>query len=302
VIIVAASVIGTASPSPLWRVAGWLAAVTALLTDAIAAGYAADLATRDVAFPVLGAAIAALAIGTAMRRHGERSQPERRADGRVIEAVAHVGGVVALMFTVGFADHASAVCVIWGVVVGLVALVPTVTDPERARTRRVGLAALAAGFELLAWWLLLDAHRVTLIEAYTLPLALVALLAGFAARRARQQLTSWVAYAPALLAAFGPSLAAILTTAGDPWRRVALGAGALVVVVFGARARLQASVMIGGVVLLAVATHELVLLGQHLPGWIYLAAGGIILVGLAITYERRLRDLDRLRTAIRRMS
>jgi hypothetical protein len=111
-----------------------------------------------------------------------------------------------------------------------------------------------------------------------------------------------LAYAPALLAAFGPSLAAILTSTGDPWRRVALGAGALVVVVLGARARLQASVVIGGTVLLAVATHELVLLGQHLPGWIFLAAGGIILVGLAITYERRLRDLDRLRTAIRRMS
>jgi hypothetical protein len=302
VTMVAGAVIGTASPSTRWRVAGWFGAVAALITGAVAAGYATDLVTREVAFPVLGAAIVALAGATAMHRHAGRSRSERRIEGQVLEGAAHAGAVVALMFTIGWSDYASAICVIWGVVVSLVALVPTVTEAHRARARRVGLAAVAGGFELLAWWLLLDSHHVTVIEAYTLPLALVALLAGFAARRARQQLTSWVAYAPSLLAAFGPSLAGILTTAGEPWRRLALGAGALVVVVLGARARLQASVVIGGLVLLTVATHELVLLGQHLPGWIYLAAGGIILVGLAITYERRLRDLDRLRTALRRMT
>jgi hypothetical protein len=60
--------------------------------------------------------------------------------------------------------------------------------------------------------------------------------------------------------------------------------------------------VIGGVVLVIVALHELVLVWQLLPGWIPLAAGGVVLVTLAITYERRLRDLGRLRAALGRMT
>jgi hypothetical protein len=55
-------------------------------------------------------------------------------------------------------------------------------------------------------------------------------------------------------------------------------------------------------VLAIVALHELVLLWQRLPGWIPLAVGGAILLFLAITYERRRRDLSRLRSAVGRMT
>jgi hypothetical protein len=56
------------------------------------------------------------------------------------------------------------------------------------------------------------------------------------------------------------------------------------------------------VTLILVALHELVLLYQLLPGWVALAVGGLILVVLAVTYERRLRDLSRLRSSLRRMT
>jgi hypothetical protein len=221
----------------------------------------------------------------------------RAVEARALHAAAQAGGVVALLFTVGYPGYASAVSVIWGIALGLRALVPGTAPAVRAR-----LAAIGAGFELLAWWLLLWAREVALVEAYTLPLALVALLAGWAALRARPDLRSWVAYGPALAAGFLPSLAMIISVPGSPWRRLGLGAAALAVVVLGAMKRRQAPVVIGAVVLVIVALHELVLLWQLLPGWIPLAAGGVVLVALAITYERRRRDLARLRTALGRMT
>jgi len=60
-------------------------------------------------------------------------------------------------------------------------------------------------------------------------------------------------------------------------------------------------VVLGGLVLAALALHEALLLWDLLPRWAPLAFGGAILVTLAITYERRRRDLDRLRGVIRRM-
>jgi hypothetical protein len=226
-----------------------------------------------------------------------RSPAGRRAEAVAAEAAAHGAAVVALLFTVGWREYAAAVCALWGLAVGVRALLP-----GTRRSARASLAALAGGFELLAWWLLLLNRGVTFVEAYTLPLAAVALLAGWAALKSRPDLTSWVAYGPALVAALGPSLAVVIGTAGDLPRRVALGAGALAVVVAGSMSRRRAPVVIGGIVLIVVALHELVLLYQRVPGWVALAVGGVILVVLAVTYERRLRDLARLRSSLSRMT
>jgi hypothetical protein len=294
IIVAAAAVIGAVGRGVEWRVAAIFTSASAWLLLAATAGLAADLTVARAAFTVLGGAIVvllggALLFGTAPQR--------RRMEGRAAATVAHAGGLVALAMTTPNTTYAATVSVIWGVALGLRALLPGTRLPVRAQ-----LAATAGAYEILAWWLLLFDHGVTLVEAYTLPLALVTLLAGWAALRARPDLTSWVAYGPGLAAAFGPSLAAVIGVAGDPWRRLGLGAGAIIVVVLGSVARLKAPVVLAGIVLAAVALHELVLLWQLLPGWIPLAAGGVILVALAITYERRLRDLNRLRTAIGRMS
>jgi len=60
-------------------------------------------------------------------------------------------------------------------------------------------------------------------------------------------------------------------------------------------------VVIGGGVLLLVALHELTLVWDLLPRWIPLAAAGLLLVVLAMTLERRRRDLARFRAALIRM-
>jgi hypothetical protein len=290
--VVGAAVLAGIGRTPAWRVSGWLGAAAFSLTLAATAGFAAALLARQVSFAVLGAALLLLFAEAVVERAG-RPAVEIRA----LRAAGQAGGVVALLFTVGFPGYASAVSVMWGIALGLRALVPGTAGPVRAR-----VAATGAGFEMVAWWLLLWARAVTLVEAYTLPLSLVALLAGWAALRARPDLRSWVAYGPALAAGFLPSLAMIISVPGSPGRRLALGAAAIVVVVLGSITRRQAPVVIGGLVLVIVALHELVLLWQLLPGWIPLAAGGVLLVGLAITYERRRRDLARLRTALGRMT
>jgi hypothetical protein len=156
--------------------------------------------------------------------------------------------------------------------------------------------------ELGGWWLLIAGERVATVEAYTVPAAAVALLAGWSARRSRSGMSSWTTYGPALAAALLPTLASVLVGEGEPLRRLLLGAGALVVLLAGAYARLRAPVVAGGAVLAVVALHELVLVWDLLPRWIPLAAAGLLLVGLAMTLERRRRDLARFRATLARMS
>jgi hypothetical protein len=197
----------------------------------------------------------------------------------------------------GSVRHAAIVCALWGAAVGVRALWPS----ENVGHRR-GLAVAAACCELLAWWLLLAADDIRLVEAYTLPAALVALLAGALAHRTQPDLRSWLAYGPSLAATFLPSLAVVLGDPGQPVRRLLLGLGALAAVLLGAVRRYQAPVVLGGATLVAVAVHELVLVSQLLPTWTPIIAAGLLLVWLAITYERRRRDLTRLRHAVTRMS
>src|SRR5262249_55468342 len=88
---------------------------------------------------------------------------------------------------------------------------------------------------------------------------------------------------------------------GEPMRRLLLGVGALAAVIGGSVRQRQAPVVIGGVVLIIVALHEVELYWDLVPRWIPLAAGGALLIGFPTTYERRRRDMSRLRDAIGRM-
>ena len=93
----------------------------------------------------------------------------------------------------------------------------------------------------------------------------------------------------------------MLVSGGDPVRRLALGVGALAVVLGGAAGRRQAPVVVGGAVLVLLALHETVLLWDRLPRWVPLAVAGVLLVAVAMRYERRRRVLGRLREAVGRM-
>jgi hypothetical protein len=214
-----------------------------------------------------------------------------------VEAAGHAGAVVALLLAVAELRYAAALCALWGAVVGARALWPG--EPLR---RRWVLAAVAAGSAQLAAWFLIASEQVAVLEAYTLPAAVLVLVGGRLTVRHRPELHSWVAYGPGLAVALLPSLASVLASGEQPWRRLLLGTAALVTVLAGARWRRQAPVVLGGVTLATVALHELYAGWNHLPRWIFLAVGGLLLIGLATTYERRRRDLARLRAAVRRMT
>ncbi|MEV4138724.1 hypothetical protein AB0J72_41990 [Dactylosporangium sp. NPDC049742] len=234
--------------------------------------------------------------GVGQVRDGQGRNARAR-EGLVLEVVAHATAVVAFLLTSGDLAAMAGISSLWGLALGLRAL---------AGGPRVAFAGVAGAAQLVAYWLVLASNEVALLEAYTLPAGAVAAGVGWYAARKRaaagqQPLGSWVAFGPALFAAFGPSLASVLVVEGEPVRRLLLGAGALVVVVVGAVRRLQAPAVTGGLVLTVVALHEVAVYWDLLPRWAPLAVAGLVLVALATTYERRIRDVRRIRDAVNRM-
>lgn len=285
-VTVALAAIAVGGRSRPVRTAGWLTGAAGKVLLAIAVGEAAELRFEFVAYLVLG--VAAIVLGLAYA-------PFAREQRAAAEAAAHSAAFVALTLCHGYVRAIALVLAVWGVAVGLTVL-------AAPRGQRVLRAAAAAVLEAVAWCVILASQGVGLLEAYTLPVALLALAVGWYAARHRPDLSSWLFAGPALAAALLPSLAGALTEeAGTPLRRLLLGLGALAITVFGSVRRLQAPVLLGGGTLLLLALHELLLVSRLLPTWVPIAVGGAVLLALAITYERSRRDVARLRGAIGRM-
>ncbi|MFF4036086.1 SCO7613 C-terminal domain-containing membrane protein [Streptomyces sviceus] len=166
----------------------------------------------------------------------------------------------------------------------------------RADRRPVGYAAVA--LFVLATWARLAAWEVDTPEAYTVPVTIPALLVGHLRRRHAPQTSSWTAYGPGLAATLLPSL---VTAWGDSdWTRpLLLGLAALSLTLLGGSYSLQAPMVLGGSVLTLDALHELapyiVQLTDALPRWVPPALAGLLLLALGATYERRIRDVRRMR-------
>ncbi|MDH6459895.1 hypothetical protein M2302_000046 [Micromonospora sp. A200] len=289
-LVVAAAVAGVAGRRAEVRLAGCLVAVAAATGFAVTASLAAGLPLRTAGFAVLAVAVAVLSAAPLLARRTPVT-------GRAAEGAAQAVALVALLLTASAPRHAAAVCVLWGA-----AVAPRVLRRGESAGRRWAFAGIAGGSELLGAWLLLAAGKVVLLEAYTLPAAGLALVAGVVALRTRPGLTSWLALGPGLAAGLLPGLVSVLVAPEpQPWRRLLLGAAALAVVLAGATRRWQAPVVLGGTTLALLSLHELVGGWDRLPRWIFLAVGGFALIALAATYERRRRDLTRLRAAVARM-
>ncbi|MFC0031387.1 SCO7613 C-terminal domain-containing membrane protein [Micromonospora chaiyaphumensis] len=295
VLVVAGAIVGAAGRPAEARLAGWLGAVAAATGFAVTAALAGGLPLRTAGFAVLAVAAVTLHAVPALRTRTAGAPGPARVDAAVaLEAAAQAVALLALLLTGGALRHAAAVCVLWGLAVAVRVL-------RRGETpgRRFGLAAVAGGSELLGGWLLLAAGGVAVLEAYTLPAAALALGAGLLALRTRPGLNSWLALGPGLGAALLPSLVSVLAAPDpQPARRLALGLVALGAVLGGAVRRWQAPVLLGAATLVPLALHELARGWDLLPRWIFLALGGLALIALAATYERRRRDLARLRAAV----
>ncbi|MEQ4304629.1 hypothetical protein ABNF97_25165 [Plantactinospora sp. B6F1] len=267
------------------RLAGWHSVGVAALSLLAAVATGAHLAPEQFSSSLVVLAVLLLLAAAVLPHH-------QRTEVATTEMMSYlIAGLAAL--TAGAADLrvTALILVGYGVALGLSAL----------RPRRWRLAVAGAGCELLACWLLLFAGGVGVVEAYTLPAALLALLGGALELRRRPHLHSWLAYGPALVATFLPSIALLLAGAEYPARRLLLGVGGFLVLVLGAARRRQAPVVGGAGVLAVITVYEVVRYWDMLPRWLPMGIGGVVLIVVGATYERRRRDLRRLRQAVTRM-
>ncbi|MGV9771907.1 SCO7613 C-terminal domain-containing membrane protein [Streptosporangium sp. NPDC003464] len=266
------------------RVAGAGLATALAGGEVLAAGLALEWPVRHAAFGVLAVACLAAAVAGRFRR----ATP---AIG--VEAAGYALAAVGLWLGAADLPLAGLACAVVGVLMAGTAL-----RPDRRWAGYVG-----TGFLLAASWLRLLASDVTVVEAYTVPFSVVLLAFGWWRARGRET-SSWVAYGSGLASSLVPSVIALLAGAG--WiRPLLLGAVSLAVLLAGARFRLQAPALLGGLTLAVVALHELApwiaQIVVMVPRWVPMAAGGLLLVVLGATYEARLGDVRRLRAAVSRM-
>ncbi|MGH3680633.1 MAG: SCO7613 C-terminal domain-containing membrane protein, partial [Natronosporangium sp.] len=214
-----------------------------------------------------------------------------------LAAVEGLGGyvsmVAAVVLALGSTPDLAALLVGVGAVLGLAAV-----RPGRSHRERRILLWTAAISEVVAWWIIMRLFEVGLLEAYTLPFALFALLVGALEVRFRPELGSWFTYGPGLVAAFAPSLLLVITTTTpSPTRQIWVILGGVATLLLGSRLRQRAPLIIGTVVTAIAALHLLSLAGP----WLMLIPLGLLLLVLGANREKRQRDLERLRGAYSRM-
>jgi len=209
-----------------------------------------------------------------------------------VEWSGYAAALIALALAFDSPRHIAALLAAWGAVLGVAA-----TRPGRRPVERRILFWAVVVCEIAAWWILMRVADVALPEAYTLPFAALALLVGVLELRHRPDLSSWVAYGPALVVAFVPTLAIVLATDSSTLRQVLLLLGAVAVLVFGSMSQQQAPVIVGAAVTAIAAVHALFSLGP----WLALIPVGILLLVLGASNERRRRAQERLQTALRGM-
>ncbi|MFD4342697.1 SCO7613 C-terminal domain-containing membrane protein [Streptomyces anulatus] len=212
-----------------------------------------------------------------------------------VELTGALGALVAVGLAASDAPFLALVLALCGVLAAGAAVRPE---------RRPVAGYLAAALFVLAAWVRLAASEVSFPEAYTLPVTVPALVVGVLRRRGDPEASSWAAYGPGLAATLLPSLA-VAWTDTDWLRPLLLGVAALVITLLGARHRLQALLVLGGVVLALDGLHELApyvaQVAGALPRWLPPALAGLLLLVVGATYEQRLRDARRLKDALGRM-
>lgn len=154
----------------------------------------------------------------------------------------------------------------------------------------VGVTAAAIGNTVLL------AHgHITIVEAYTLPLAAGLLAVGMVHEYRRRQegarAPSWLTVGPAASAALLPSALVALDSGGMRAPLVLLAAAAMLIV--GLVSRLQALLLIPGAVTLVLGWHLLAPIAADLPRWAVLLLAGLALLAVGASYEARLNDLKR---------
>lgn len=267
-----------------------VASVLCALVVAVAAGVSLEWSAPRAALVVLVVPAVTVAAGL---RSGPPALPF--AVSLSLEGAGAFGALVALGMSVTDAPFLALVLASCGVLAATTALRPE---------RRPGAGYLAAGLFVAAAWVRLAASGVPDVEAYTLPVSVVACAVGYLRSRTDPALSSWAAYGPGTALTLVPSL--VVAWGDTQWPRpLLLGVAALAVTLLGAARRLQAPLVLGGSVLALDALHELApqvaQVFAALPRWAFPALAGLLLLAVGATYEQRLRDARRVRRSLGRM-
>jgi len=273
------------------RLLGWLGAALAAQTFALTSALLVGAPRHGMGLFLLPVAATAL-VGVARlpRLRALASRPE-------LTTVEWVGGYLTLLLAGGIAygsrPDLAAVLIGAGLVLGGDALRGDRPDPWRRALLWAAVLAETGGIWIMIWL-----AGVRLLEAYTLPLAALALVAGLLELRRHPQMSSWVVTGPAIIAALAPSLvAAVASMQAQPLRQGWVLLGGVAVLLFGSRRRQRAPVILGSAIAALGALHLLSLAGP----WLVLIPTGILLLYLGGNYERKRRDLARIRGALDRM-
>lgn len=195
-----------------------------------------------------------------------------------------VGLAVAMSLTADDMDWLSAVL--------LAGVAVTALITQRERVQAFGWLSSALGVCLA--WTRLSVADIHVVEAYSLPVAAVLLTAGYLSFQRKSDLGSWPAYSAGLFVSFGPSLA-LLVIDESVLRLVLVAMGGLCAISFGARNRLRAPLIIGGLALTIAALIQFGPFVNHVPRWIVVGVVGVSLIYMGATYERRRLDLEKIK-------
>lgn len=248
----------------------------------------ADLPAAGFASAVAAGAVALFALFLL------RDQP---AVDNAVEGLAAVAAVGALAAAAGSTPWLAGT---------LTALVPIATIAALRTERRTLYGSAAGALALAAVWAWLSAAHVSIVEAYTAPAALVALVAGIVMWRSGPG-RSWLTLGPALVLAIGPTLVlgmglAIGPGAGkeDVPRLIVAAILSLAAVIAGAVLRLQAPLCLGAAALLALAIDQWGEEIVRMPRWISVGVVGVLLMWIGATFEARRRDWRRASEVVSR--
>jgi len=203
-----------------------------------------------------------------------------------VEASAAATGLVAAVAAIPLAADVSVSLAVHLTLAGVLVTAGSILHPDRRVLAWPGGVLLAA-----ATWVRLADLGVEAPEAYTLPSALVLVLAGLHRIHASDDAATAPTLGPGLALATVPSLLWVLA---DPVtsRALLLGLGCLALLLVGVLLRWHAPVVIGALVGGAVVLRELAPYALQTPQWVVIGAAGTVLIGCGITWESRMRDLQ----------
>ncbi len=170
-------------------------------------------------------------------------------------------------------------------VAGVAACTMAALRPDRRAVAWIGGLLLAE-----ASWVRLAELSVDVPEPYTLPSATALLVVGLLWLRRERGVSTVRALGAGLTLAIAPSLVWVLRAPLTP-RALVLGLALLALVVAGVRVRWSAPLLAGAAGGLVLVVREaLPVVADAVPRWALIALAGAVLIGLGVTWERRLRQ------------